>query len=221
MADYYYERGDYDNAKAWFVKAANQGDVEAQWAAGWMCEQKYNQSDNASIQLLTEAAEWYGKAAEKGHSVAQSSLADLYRYGEGVPKDIEKAKDLYRKASLQGHLGAKQALQEIEEQERANATINVKGVVLGPVGRRRDKTEPYVGVSVFIKGRENIPNAKYDAYTDPDGRFELTNIPKGTVLVFIYPYLERAEQVASEEMTVVLKRQLTQSDSEPEKKFKE
>ena len=50
-----------------------------------------------------EAVEWYTKAADGGLPEAQHALAGCYRDGEGVKKDLAKAKELYEKAAKQGY----------------------------------------------------------------------------------------------------------------------
>jgi TPR repeat protein len=48
---------------------------------------------------------WQGPAA-KGDADAQFNLAQAYKLGRGVPVDLAKAEDWYRRAALQGHLQA-------------------------------------------------------------------------------------------------------------------
>lgn len=47
---------------------------------------------------FTDAVEWYRKSAEMGFDAAMINLAEHYRYGDGVPKDEEKAKAWYKRA---------------------------------------------------------------------------------------------------------------------------
>ncbi len=54
--------------------------------------------------------ELLAKSAEAGNADAQAMLASAYTLGEGVPKDMAKAKQLFEKAAAQGHEKAKQAL---------------------------------------------------------------------------------------------------------------
>jgi TPR repeat protein/predicted Ser/Thr protein kinase len=49
------------------------------------------------------AAEWYGKAAERGNAIAQYELGHQYQLGLGVAKDPAKALEWFRKAAEQGH----------------------------------------------------------------------------------------------------------------------
>ena len=49
--------------------------------------------------------EWE-KPAAAGDADAQFNLAQAYKLGKGVPADLARAEELYRKAALQGHLPA-------------------------------------------------------------------------------------------------------------------
>ena len=55
--------------------------------------------------FVTAVAEWQGPAAQ-GDPDAQFNLAQAYKLGRGVPQDLLKAEDLYRRAARQGHLQA-------------------------------------------------------------------------------------------------------------------
>jgi TPR repeat protein len=50
-----------------------------------------------------EAARWYRKAADRGHSGAQNDLGSCYYNGEGVAEDKAEAARWHRKAADQGH----------------------------------------------------------------------------------------------------------------------
>lgn len=50
-----------------------------------------------------KAAEWYLKAARKGHAQAQNNLGLLYEKGEGVPRDIDQALKWLESSALQGY----------------------------------------------------------------------------------------------------------------------
>lgn len=50
-----------------------------------------------------KAAEWYLKAAQKGHADAQNNLGLLYKKGEGVPRDLKKALEWFYKSAKQGN----------------------------------------------------------------------------------------------------------------------
>ncbi len=107
----------------WFMKAAEQGDAEAQLEAG----RSYLRGDAGVVEVvLTTTANdlkldakgssdrtgafWIRKAAEQGLDTAQLQMADLYRMGRGVPKDLEKQFMWLTKAAEQGSAEAQNSL---------------------------------------------------------------------------------------------------------------
>lgn len=76
-------RDDYVTALRLYVRAAEQGHVDALMELGYMYfkGQMGMQHDDA------ESAKWYLRAAELGHAMAQRNIGMAYRYGQGVPKD--------------------------------------------------------------------------------------------------------------------------------------
>ena len=62
----------------------------------------------------SKAAQFYQKAAEKGHRDAQFELGSCYEEGQsrGVKKNYKEAAKWYRKAADQGHEGAKECLKK-------------------------------------------------------------------------------------------------------------
>jgi len=57
-----------------------------------------------------EAAEWYQKSSDKGFANAHFNLGNLYRRGQGVDIDLERAASLYNKAAQQGYAAAQYEL---------------------------------------------------------------------------------------------------------------
>lgn len=51
---------------------------------------------------LVQAFEWYLKAGNQGHVLAQRSLGNMYKLGHGVPEDYTKAQEWFTKASDRG-----------------------------------------------------------------------------------------------------------------------
>ena len=76
----------YAEAVHWYRKAADQGEVNAQYELGVM----YHNGQGVT-QDDTEAVTWYGKAAEQGHVSAQFYLGLSFRDGQGVPHDDVEA----------------------------------------------------------------------------------------------------------------------------------
>ncbi len=89
---------DPENAVYLYIKAAEQGDPEAQFNLGVSYDFGEGVRKNPE-----QAVYWYSKAAEQGHLQAQVNLAICYEEGEGVPKNPEKAVFWYSKAAEQGH----------------------------------------------------------------------------------------------------------------------
>ena len=53
------------------------------------------------------------KAADQGHAYAQFNLAELYRYGKGVPASMTMAVKYYTLAANHGDMDAQKALWEM------------------------------------------------------------------------------------------------------------
>ncbi len=96
---------DYKQAAAWYRKAAEQGDAEAQDNLGFLYH-----NGRGVPQDYTQAAAWYRKAAEQGYAEAQYNLGFLYNKGQGVPQDYTQAAFWWRKAAVQGHAAAQSDL---------------------------------------------------------------------------------------------------------------
>lgn len=88
---YFYHRGhlvprNFQEARKWYLLAANQGEPKAMFGLGGM----YEFGHGVDIDM-SKAADWYRKSAEAGESAAQRKLGSLYHSGKGLPKDNIKA----------------------------------------------------------------------------------------------------------------------------------
>ena len=79
---------------------AEQGDSEAQFGLGLMF------SSIGEAQDYAAAAQWYLKAAQLDHPLAQFNLAQMYAKGQGVERNDQEALVWMRKAADQGDAGA-------------------------------------------------------------------------------------------------------------------
>jgi TPR repeat protein len=77
-----YLREDYTAAMRILKPLAEQGDMNAQFMVGTLYDNGYGVPIDA-----TEAALWFRKAAEQGHTLAATSLGMLTLYGDGVPQN--------------------------------------------------------------------------------------------------------------------------------------
>lgn len=87
----------YVEALEAFLRAAEQGSVEAQF----LCGQMYQRG------LAVEASDrqalaWYKRAAKQGFLHAQTSCASLYEEGKGTEMDLKRALYWYEQAAKQG-----------------------------------------------------------------------------------------------------------------------
>ena len=89
----------------YFLKSANQGDADGQYAVGYL----YKHGEGVE-QDLTKAFEFYLKSANQGDADAQYALGNTYYYGKGVGQDLTKAFEFYLKSANQGVAGAQRSV---------------------------------------------------------------------------------------------------------------
>jgi len=98
---------------ATLLAKANGGDAAAQVQIGdssCAAGNKATQDPQQLAECYKVAASWYRKAAEQGSLAGQLRLAELYRDGRGVSRDMAHAAEWYRKAADQGDAGAQGTL---------------------------------------------------------------------------------------------------------------
>lgn len=101
---------DDKDAATWLYRAAELGQVGAQFLLGWM-----HMTGRRALQNHTEAVTWFHKAAEQGDAEVQFKLGQVYSRIVSIPREerlknkVEAAK-WYRKAAEQGHLEAQCSL---------------------------------------------------------------------------------------------------------------
>ncbi len=81
----------YEKAFSWYLRAAENGSVDALFSLGQLYEQ-----GKGVEQSYEEAVKRYKEAVEKGHNGAKYNLAELYVFGKGVGRNIEKAINLLK-----------------------------------------------------------------------------------------------------------------------------
>jgi len=97
---YFYGLGveqDYDEAEAWYRRAADQGLAAGQFGLGLIYQDGYGVARDPA-----QAARWYELAAEQGFADAQYNLALMYEAGNGVTADKIEAYKWYSLAALGG-----------------------------------------------------------------------------------------------------------------------
>ncbi|MHB8478642.1 MAG: tetratricopeptide repeat protein [Steroidobacteraceae bacterium] len=106
---------DRKQALAWFNRAADAGNAEAQNALGDL----YRFADPPEKDY-TLALHWYAEAAKRGNAEGQYSLGTLYQGGLGAPRDYDAAIQWYLKAANQGQLQAQLQLAHLYESGRGS-----------------------------------------------------------------------------------------------------
>ena len=159
---------DMTEAAKWYLKAAEQGDAEAQIKLA-----KYYLSDDGSRDL-DKAFKWYLKAAEQGDAEAQLQFGQYWR---GAPSCVA----WYRKAALQGNSEAQASLGELylsayshimggKNNSEAYAWFNLAGH-RNPI---RENISPFVLVSEFEFRQSSI----YDTRRQFSDKFALGLSPE-------------------------------------------
>lgn len=88
---------DYAKAHDWCLRAARNGDAEAQYIAGWLSY--YGKGTPLDYGA---AFKWYRKAALNGDTRAMTFLGLMYRKGLGVERDPDRALSWYERAVEEG-----------------------------------------------------------------------------------------------------------------------
>lgn len=88
-------------AVQWLLKAAEQGDVVAQYVIG----KKYANGKGVRKDLV-HAVDWFRRAAEYGYAKAETSLGVAYLHGYGVPQDQRQAAHWFQQAANKGYAKA-------------------------------------------------------------------------------------------------------------------
>ena len=89
------KEGNFQEAKNWYIQAANAHYIPAEVALA----QLYMQ-DKTPLYDLHTAFLWMLKAAQKGSSEAQLALSSMYKNGQGIPADEKLAAEWQKRAAL-------------------------------------------------------------------------------------------------------------------------
>ena len=95
------EAGDYKTAFSFYKKAAEQGELAAQFNVGL-----YYDVGKGVTQDDAETVRWYKLAAAQGKSIAQHNLGAMYANGKGVLQDYAEAVRWCKLAAVRGNADA-------------------------------------------------------------------------------------------------------------------
>lgn len=107
------KKGNHAQAFACFIKAAEVGLKEAQWAASLYYGRPQDYPDCGVKQNFAKAIELTLAAAKQGHAQAECKLGKCYRDGRGVQQNSELSIEWYKKAALHGSAEAQEYLKQI------------------------------------------------------------------------------------------------------------
>eukprot|EP00287_Rhodomonas_sp_CCMP768_P015643 CAMPEP_0196757584 /NCGR_PEP_ID=MMETSP1091-20130531/103740_1 /TAXON_ID=302021 /ORGANISM="Rhodomonas sp., Strain CCMP768" /LENGTH=673 /DNA_ID=CAMNT_0042106367 /DNA_START=36 /DNA_END=2055 /DNA_ORIENTATION=+ len=112
---------DHQLAMQWYlfcIQGTEEANIKAQCMDGLgRCAYKGSHHDYVQDKVpedFSQAAYWWGRAAELGVKDAMNRLAKLHYRGRGVPKDVVKAKELWGRAAAKGCEEAKESLRDLE-----------------------------------------------------------------------------------------------------------
>ncbi|MBQ6972917.1 MAG: sel1 repeat family protein [Synergistaceae bacterium] len=111
---------DVKTAREMFGALAEGGNVYAQFV---MIQGRLAPVEQAPAKPNLTPAQRVIQAAEAGNAEAQFQLGKMYKYGEGVGQDIQKARYWWEKAAAQGHRLARQALQILPAAQAPMSTL--------------------------------------------------------------------------------------------------
>jgi hypothetical protein len=100
---------DFVEARNWYLKAAEQGSENAQFALGVVSAQGHGVRVSVS-----DAVRWWHKAAAQGNADAQYNLGVSFGVGRGVARDYVEAYKWYNLAAAKGNTNATEALSILE-----------------------------------------------------------------------------------------------------------
>ncbi|KAI8971736.1 hypothetical protein BDF20DRAFT_886117 [Mycotypha africana] len=97
---------------AWYSKAAEQSDSEAELALScWYL----TGAEGVLAQNYTEAYLWARKAADRGYAKAEYAVGHYTEYGVGTKPNLEEARRWYMRAAAQNYRKAMQRLSELNK----------------------------------------------------------------------------------------------------------
>lgn len=100
-----------DEARQWWLRAAEQGQPDMQYGLARMYE-----TGAPTLGIAADPAralEWYLRAGEQGHAASLFAAGRMYEEGLGVAHDRDAALRWYREAAAHGHEPARERLAEL------------------------------------------------------------------------------------------------------------
>ncbi|WP_409308050.1 tetratricopeptide repeat protein [Pectobacterium sp. B1J-3] len=135
LGDRYYQgyevEENYEQAKAWYMKAAEQGNADAQYELGAMY---FDEQESA------KAIPWFKKSAAQGNADAQFRLGTMYINGFGTAPNYKTGFAYIKNAAENNLQGAQLAL---------------AGLYLDGIGVNKNDAQTYFWFAIFNRGEKN------------------------------------------------------------------
>jgi hypothetical protein len=91
LAEYFYDKGDFQSSFKWEQRAARAGDAGAQNFMGLYFRYGINVQLRPAAPDYATAREWFEKAAAQDYPTSQAELCEIYSKGIGLAPDHELA----------------------------------------------------------------------------------------------------------------------------------
>lgn len=135
LADRYYQGNGVEEsdeqAKTWYMKAAEQGNADAQYELGAMY---FDEQESA------QAIPWFKKAAAQGNADAQFQLGNIYIHGFGTAPNYGTAFKYVKDAA---------------ENNLQSAQLTLSGLYIDGIGVSRNDAQAYFWFSIFNRSEKN------------------------------------------------------------------
>ena len=153
-----YPQNDAEAAK-WFMKAAEQGYMDAQKNLASCYKEGIGVLQNDG-----KAFEWFEKAAIQGDIVAQNNVGYFYSLGIGVEQDYSKAFEWFKKAAEQGQSVAQTNLAGCYEKGRGVAQDYEKAFEWYYKAAEKGDDEAQTAVGIFLQHGKGIKRNYVEAF---------------------------------------------------------
>jgi TPR repeat protein len=145
-------------ALKWLKQAARKHEALALFHLAYIYDGCYcGFPDNPAL-----AAKWYEKAAALGHPAAESNLAILYTNGTGVPRNLERALQLFTRSAQHGNTDAYWALYRFHSQGLATPVDKVKGLAWLMLAAQANSASPKISAEL-AKAMQSATTSVVDA----------------------------------------------------------
>lgn len=148
------------DAKNWYQKAANKGNVAAMVMLGVLFEKEERKADD----YIVKAAEWFQRAAENGNLYGELNIGEMYVGGYGVNQDEDKGIMWLQKAAAQGSVEAELDLGVEYENGSAMLRDSQKAAKWYLLAARHGNSSAQRDIGMLYAKGKGVPRDYVEAY---------------------------------------------------------